>query len=126
MGPDENYSDMCHHARYDYFTSTAKDEYVNYVRPQEHGNHTDVRFADVDNKLKFTAENTFELNVSEYSIDQLQKAEHTDELGKTFATHVRVDYKVSGIGSASCGPDLVPEFRLDEKNIRFAFDMELI
>ena len=126
MGPEENYCDMCHHARYDYFNSTARDEYVHYVRPQEHGNHKDVRFATVDDKIRFTTDDVFELNVSEYSIDQLSKAEHTDEIGESYATHVRVDYKVSGIGSASCGPDLVPEFRLSEKNIKFAFDMEII
>ena len=126
MGPEENYCDMCHHARYDYFNSTARDEYVHYVRPQEHGNHKDVRFATVDDKIRFTTDNVFELNVSEYSIDQLSKAEHTDEIGESYATHVRVDYKVSGIGSASCGPDLVPEFRLSEKKIKFAFDMEII
>ena len=126
MGPEENYCDMCHHARYDYFNSTARDEYVHYVRPQEHGNHKDVRFATIDGKIRFTTDDVFELNVSEYSIDQLSKAEHTDEIGESYATHVRVDYKVSGIGSASCGPDLVPEFRLSEKNIKFAFDMEII
>ncbi|MBQ9744801.1 MAG: glycoside hydrolase family 2 [Clostridia bacterium] len=126
MGPYENYSDMCHHTRADYFTSTAKNEYVHYVKPQEHGNHKDVRFATVDNRIKLSGRDKFELNVSEYSIDQLWKAKHTDEIGETYATHVRVDYKVSGIGSASCGPDIMPEFRLSEKNIKFGFDLELI
>ena len=126
MGPLENYCDMCHHARADYFNSTAKDEYVNYVRPQEHGNHTAVRYAEIENKIRFTGKSLFELNVSEYSPYQLHKAEHTDELGESYATHVRIDYKVSGIGSASCGPDLVPEFRLSEKKIKFGFDLELI
>ncbi|MBQ8392245.1 MAG: glycoside hydrolase family 2 [Clostridia bacterium] len=126
MGPYENYSDMCHHTRADYFTSTAKDEYVHYVKPQEHGNHKDVRFATVDNRIKLSGRDKFELNVSEYSIDQLWRAKHTDEIGESYATHVRVDYKVSGIGSASCGPDIMPEFRLSEKNIKFGFDLELI
>ena len=126
MGPYENYCDMSHHVRADYFSSTADEEYVNYVYPQEHGNHRGVRYATIEDKVRFTTDTAFELNVSRYSIDQLWKAKHTDEIGDSYATHVRVDYKVSGIGSSSCGPDIMPEYRLSEKNIKFRFDMELV
>lgn len=51
----------------------------------------------------------------------VQKAEHTDELVKSNATHVRIDYKNSGIGSKSCGPELQEKYRLSEKEIHFGF-----
>ena len=38
--------------------------------------------------------------------------------------HVRVDYKVSGIGSGSCGPALLEQYRLSEKEIHFQFTMK--
>ena len=36
-------------------------------------------------------------------------------------TTIRIDYKNSGIGSASCGPELEEKDRLSEKEIEFAF-----
>jgi len=125
MGPDENYRDMCHHARLGMYSSSADMEYVNYVRPQEHGNHMNTKLLNIEDKIEFTGK-CFEFNVSNYSIEQIQKAEHTDELGESFATHVRIDYKMSGVGSSSCGPDILPEYTLNEKKIAFSFDFSIV
>ena len=125
MGPDENYCDMCHHVRQGVFTSTADMEYVPYVRPQEHGNHTNARVLNIENKLEFVGKN-FEFNVSKYSIEQLHSAKHTDEIGESTATHIRIDYKVSGVGSSSCGPDIEPEYTVNEKKINFCFDVNIV
>ena len=95
-------------------------EYVPYVRPQEHGNHTAAKLLRVGD-LEFTAEDEMELQLSRYATAALLKAEHTDELVPDGKTHLRIDYKVSGIGSNSCGPELPREYRLAEKQIRFAF-----
>ena len=122
MGPYENYSDMSHHVKQDWFESNTEKEYVNYVRPQEHGNHRNTLSLTVDN-LTFTSDKPFEFNASNYSIEQLHKAKHTDEIGDSYASHIRIDYKCSGVGSASCGPDLEPPYRLSEKKIAFAFDI---
>jgi beta-galactosidase len=51
----------------------------------------------------------------------LTKANHTDELVADGKTHLRIDYKVSGLGSHSCGPSLEKAYRLDEKYIAFRF-----
>ncbi len=123
-GPLESYVDMHHHARQDFFVSDADTEYVNYVRPQDHGYHSKTVEAEIGG-LKFTGKNTFNLNVSKYSIDQLWKANHTDEIGESYATHVRIDYKFSGIGSGSCGPWTNPKYRFNDKKVKFAFDMEI-
>lgn len=124
-GPFENYCDICHHVRRDMFKSDVEKEYVNYVRPQEHGNHTRATYLNVGKKLVFSGKN-FEFNVSKYSIEQLWLAKHTDEIGESKATNIRIDYKVSGIGSASCGPDLEPQFRLSDKKISFSFDVDIL
>ena len=42
---------------------------------------------------------------------------HIDELAENGAVNVRIDYKNSGIGSASCGPELIEKYRLNEKEI---------
>lgn len=122
-GPFESYRDMCHAGQIGLFESSAEKEYVNYVRPQEHGNHTAARMLRIG-KLQFLADTEFEINVSRYSTAALTKAEHTDELQADGNIHLRVDYKVSGLGSNSCGPQLEEKYRLDEKKISFAFSVQ--
>ena len=119
-GPVESYRDMCHAGRIGLYESNAASEYVPYVRPQEHGNHTAVKMLRIGD-LEFRAEKEMEIQVSRYSTAALLKAEHTDELAADGKTHLRVDYKVSGLGSNSCGPELEKRHRLDEKEIQFTF-----
>ena len=122
-GPIESYCDMCHWATISMYESTAEDEYVNYVYPQEHGNHNEVKMLRIG-KLEFSSQAGFEFNVSKYNTKTLYKANHTDELLKDGKTHLRIDYKVSGLGSNSCGPALLEEYRLKEKEIAFAFSIK--
>lgn len=124
IGPYESYIDMCHSGLPGMYNSTAAKEYVNYIRPQEHGNHTSTRMLQIGNML-FEGEN-LDICVSQYSTDILDKAEHTDELYKTGKTYVRVDYKMSGVGSDSCGPKLPPEYSLSEKKFNFKFSLRPI
>ena len=121
-GPVENYCDMCHAAPVGLYESCAEKEYVLYVRPQEHGNHTEVRELRIGD-LRFISDTGLECNVSQYSTEDLFRAEHTDELVKDGKTHLRIDYKVSGIGSNSCGPELEKQYRIDEKEICFRFSI---
>ena len=119
-GPVESYCDMCHAGFVGLHESDVNSEYVHYVRPQEHGNHTAVKMLQIGD-LEFLADDTMEIQVSKYSTAALLKAEHTDELIADGKTHLRIDYKVSGLGSNSCGPDLEKEYCLSEKKIHFSF-----
>lgn len=121
-GPWESYCDMCHAGMVGRYESSAEAEYVPYVRPQEHGNHVEVRLLRIGN-LQFEAEAPFECNVSAFSKEALTKAEHTDELISDGKTHVRIDYKVSGLGSHACGPALAEEYQLKEKEIAYLFEI---
>lgn len=121
-GPYESYCDMRNHSKVGLYYSSSDSEYVPYVRPQEHGNHTHTKMFCIDG-LSFETENTFDFNISNYSSKELTKANHTDELNIDGNTHIRIDYKVSGIGSNSCGPELDSDFRLSEKEIKFVFNM---
>jgi beta-galactosidase len=76
--------------------------------------------------LEFATDGEMEINVSRYSTAALLKAEHTDELVADGKTHLRIDYKVSGIGSNSCGPELEQEYRLAEKEIDFTISIHPI
>ncbi len=118
-GPMESYRDLCHAGRMGLFESNAAKEYVHYVRPQEHGNHTSCKWLQIGD-MEMTAQE-MEISVSRFSTAALTRAEHTDELIADGRTHLRIDYKVSGIGSNSCGPELEKPYRLAEKEIAFRF-----
>lgn len=123
-GPAENYRDMRYHVTTGIFESTAEAEYWPYIMPQEHGNHAGCRWLELPGQLYFRADQDFEINISQYSTQALTRATHWNDLEGDGHTHVRIDYKDSGLGSASCGPDLLERYRLNEKKIDFGFTVQ--
>lgn len=130
MGPHENYADLCHHTTIGHYKTTVTDEYVPYIVPQEHGNHTQVKFlsvmSDDGSGLEFTSSTPFECNTSHYTSKELTDVTHRHLLEESDNTIVRIDYKVSGIGSNSCGPELLEKYRLNEKAFNFSFNIRPI
>ena len=124
-GPGETYVDMQNYQGYGLWESKASKEYVPYIMPQEHGNHYGTRYLELDNGLTFVADQSFEINVSQYSTEELFRKAHAAELQKDGKTHVRVDYKDSGIGSGSCGPQLMEEYQLNDAEIHFEVTLKI-
>lgn len=121
-GPMESYIDMHNASRMGYYKSSAYDEYVDYVMPQEHGNHYNTKKL-VLGDYTFLSQQGFDFNVSKYTTSELENKMHNFELLKDFATNVRIDYKVSGIGSGSCGPQLSEKYQMKDKKIDFKFSI---
>ena len=63
----------------------------------------------------------FEFAALHYSAFDLAAALHTNDLTQRDETFLRVDYKVSGIGTGSCGPYTFDKYRLTEKLIKYRF-----
>ena len=63
--------------------------------PQEHGNHTKTKVLKINDGLTFVAETEFDMNVSCYTKEMIDKAQHWDELRKDGSTIIRRDYKNS-------------------------------
>ena len=128
LGPHENYVDSCHHVRMGYYKSTVSDQYVPYVRPQEHGNHTRVKAAACHNRhgygIAVKSGGEFEFNASHYTADDLHGAKHTNALRKRDETTLRIDYKSRGLGSASCGSELMEKYGFCESSIAFGFTVK--
>ena len=121
-GPYESYIDMHNGSKMGMYESTAEKEYVDYIKPQEHGNHYNTKYMQMGD-YEFISEQGFELNVSEYSISELSTKAHNFELKKNGVANVRIDYKVSGIGSGSCGPQLVEAYQMNDKKVNFEFSI---
>ena len=104
------------------YESNAEAEYVDYIKPQEHGNHYNTKYMSMGDYM-FVSETGFEINVSEYTAAELEKKAHNYELVKNGATTVRIDYKVSGIGSASCGTQLLDKYKMNDEKVKFEFSI---
>ena len=123
-GPHESYLDKNLACRLGDFRTTATKNFEPYVRPQENSAHASCRFASVmsvaGQGLYFTAD-SFSFSASHFSPAQLTKVKHNYELVPEKETTVIIDYRQAGIGSNSCGPDLLPQYRLSEKAFTFTF-----
>lgn len=121
-GPYESYIDMHYGSWMGMFESSAEKEYVPYIRPQEHGSHYQTKYLRLG-QFSFVSAQGFSCNVSEYTVEELTDKKHGFELEKDAYTNVRIDYKVSGIGSASCGPEILDKYKMKDKNVHFAFSI---
>lgn len=120
MGPHENFCDMNLHTKVGRYKSSAAAEYVPYIKPQDHGNHTRTKRLDICT-LRFESDGEFVSNVSEYSTLAQTAAAHTDELLKCGGSILRVDYKATGSGSGSCGPLVTDKYRFNDDRVEFDF-----
>ena len=115
-GPQESYWDRKTGYAVGRYESTVTDQYVPYVMPQEHGNHTDVRWMALRNEngdgLLISAPEHMEFNASHFTAADLYAAKHTIDLTPRPETILHLDYHQSGLGTASCGPGTLDRYRL--------------
>jgi beta-galactosidase len=126
-GPHENYIDKKQSVREGKYNTTVDEMFENYLVPQENGSRSGTKYAIISNKLgmglKISTGKEFSFNVAHYTPEDLTKAGHPYELNKRKETIVNIDYKMSGVGSNSCGPELLPKYQLSEK--AFIFDLKI-
>lgn len=122
-GPHESYMDKCRSTRKGRFEATVDSMHEDYLMPQENGSHYATEWAAVTDPLGmgllFAGMDDFSFNASHYTPEDLTDAMHPHELRRRKETVVNVDYKMSGVGSNSCGPELMPQYRLSERDICF-------
>ena len=123
-GSYESYVDK-HRASYKgIFKEKIWEMHEDYIKPQENSSHFGCEYVKIGNDklcLKIESEKDFSFNASEYSQEELSKKTHNYELEKSGYSILCVDYKQSGIGSASCGPYLSEEYQFNEKDFNLNF-----
>lgn len=100
-GPYENYIDRNNGVKLGVYNTTVTDMYTDYLKPQECGNRTGVRYATlVGNKKTFTviAEPVMEFNASHYLPLELENTWHKKDLPQSDKTVVRVIARQQGVG----------------------------
>ncbi len=131
-GPAENYSDFCEHAPIGVYKTSVSNMAHKYIKPQDSGNRGDVRYSLLANAkgsaLKFTAlKNPMCFNANHFTLEQLKRASHIEDLPDTNTTFATIDGFVRGTGSGSCGPMPSKAHLIAfgySKPLRFAFTAE--
>ena len=112
-----------HGSRIGRFITTVDDMHEPYITPQENGSRYKTEWACVTSKkgegILFTGDKDFSFNASRYTPEILTKATHPYELVESGNIIVHTDYMMSGVGSGSCGPQLLPQYRMNHEQIRF-------
>ena len=126
MGPQESYCDKHQAASHGLYRADVGDLHEDYIRPQENGSHYDCEYVELNNSrygIVASAEKAFSFNASYYTQEELEKKTHNYELIESDSVVFCVDYALNGIGSNSCGPVILEQYRFDDVLFRFQFTM---
>ncbi len=126
MGPQESYCDKHQAASHGLYRADVGDLHEDYIRPQENGNHYDCEYVELNNSrygIVASAEKAFSFNASYYTQEELEKKTHNYELIESDSVVFCVDYALNGIGSNSCGPVVLDQYRFDDVLFRFQFTL---
>ena len=126
MGPQESYCDKHQAASHGLYRADVEDLHEDYIRPQENGSHYDCEYVELNNSrygIVASAEKAFSFNASYYTQEELEKKTHNYELTESDSVVFCVDYALNGIGSNSCGPVVLEQYRFDDVLFRFQFTL---
>lgn len=106
-GPIDNYADRKSGQLIEQYTNSVAGEFVNFPKPQDMGNHEDVRWCALTNQAGngavFVATDRLSASALQYSALDLILASHPYQLPKAGDTYLHLDCAVTGLGGNSCG-----------------------
>lgn len=125
-GPTESYRDKHRASSHGLYQAKVTDLHEDYIRPQENGSHYDCDYVELHNGqfgFAVAAEKTFSFNASVYAQEELEAKAHNFQLVESGSTVLCVDYALNGIGSNSCGPNVIDKYRFDGVEFDFGFKL---
>jgi beta-galactosidase len=115
-GPVETYPDRRRAGAIARYRSTATDLYVPYVRPQENGGRNAVHWIELSDEsgrgFRLAFDRPLQVSATHFRAADLAAAKHDVDLVPRPETIVHFDVAHRGLGTASCGPDTLPEYRV--------------
>lgn len=115
-GPGESYADSKQAARFGRWSAGVDELFTPYVRPQENGNHADTRWVALRDSRGFgllvAGDPSLEFSAHRFTTADLERARHLHELAPRPTITLHLDYRQNGLGSASCGPGVLPPYQL--------------
>ena len=131
-GPHENYPDRNTSAFVGIYESKVSDFYVPYIRPQENGYRTDVRWLEILNKdkkgFKFTSPQLLNFNANHFNNEDFEPAstnKHTIDIKSRNHTNLNIDYRQMGVGGDTSWGQLPYEsYIIDPEPMTYTFKIE--
>lgn len=127
LGPSESYADTKGGVRLGRWMAPVDALFFNYVKPQENGNRTETRWvAFTDSRGQgfiVSADKLFDFSASRFTQENLSTAKHTVDLVPEDFVTLNLDIAQNGIGTNSCGPGVLPQYKLKPEafSIKFRF-----
>lgn len=122
-GPIDNYSDKLYGSWVGIHEMCVDDLSESHIRPQENGNRSEVRWVSFSDGcgagLFIRSDGLFNFSARHYTDENLDEAKHVWDLNRTDDITLNVDYKVSGLGSGSCGPLTLEKYRVHHEDAEF-------
>lgn len=129
-GDVENYSDRNAAGMIGIYHTDIYRMFHYYVRPQATGNRMDVRWMEAANEkgngLLFTSDSKFQFSATPYTDKNIDEAEHINELNEDGTMTIHLDNAQMGVGTATCGPGVLPAYQLPIKEYQFTFTLQPI
>lgn len=139
-GPGETYPDSKSSQRIGVWSAESLDDlHTPYDVPQENGNRMDSKWLKIMSEQQQASgirmrrvaiddqdDDAFSFAVSKYSPTTIQDAKHPFDLQDDNVTFVRLDAKVAGLGTQSCGPPVADDKLVKCEEVRFAFELQHI
>jgi beta-galactosidase len=115
LGPHENYPDRKSGALLGVHTGSVSSEYFPYVMPQETGHHVGTRWVELSStdgrRLRFEFEVPLGFSALHFTPEMLFAGKKQNDLTPAPETFLCIDAIHRGLGTGSCGPDTLPEYR---------------
>jgi beta-galactosidase len=126
-GPHETYPDRNRAGRIGRWRSSVVDQYVPYIRPQENGGHADVRWLELrgadGSGFRITLDRPRQASVTPFRAAELEAATHDVELTPMDRAVIHLDAAHRGLGTASCGPDTLPQYLVGPGEYRWSWSI---
>jgi beta-galactosidase len=102
--------------------TTPEKDFHYYIVPQATGNHTDTRWVTFnDNTVTVTSDAIFDFSATPYADANIDAAKHINELVDDGMITIHLDAAHTGVGTATCGPDILPKYLLKVEPYQFSF-----
>jgi beta-galactosidase len=129
-GPGESYADRKAGTPIGRYCGTVSQQFFPYIVPQENGNKEDVRWLALSSEqrlgIQIQASRNMNFSAGHFTPEDLTAAAHTNELEPRKEVTLLIDAIQRGLGTASCGPDALPQYQIRGGTHRFEYAIVLL
>ena len=126
-GDHETYIDRNQSGRIGLYDTTVERMFHYYATPQSTANRTDVRWAKLTDQagegVFMESNRPFQFSIIPFSDVLLEKAHHINELERDGMITIHLDAEQAGVGTATCGPGVLPQYLVPVKKQSFEFTL---